>query len=283
MIVAEAKSAPVGKLPLVALSDEREIRRCAGATAAEQIDIGFNKLAGYRGSKCLAAPGRDRNTDATIAYRCVLLINAWGVHQRDIAWAACEIAIGGNPALEVRLRRVRETAAGQCRRQREILRSRQAIINHDIGYRHGSVAGQTGHNAWISTGGKAGKAVCSVRVGGCHPASKSNGHAADGITAAGGRNCALQRASHRRRAAGKAECPDACVERQPGGLVVHVGVPESAAIGIKRHGAIVAPARARCAASARLRSGALDERCFVLRDRIHWVAGQASCIADSWI
>src|SRR5258708_27238997 len=139
-------------------------------------------------------------------------------------------------------------------------------MDDDIGDRQGSVAGKTGRNAWISTRRETGEAVGPIHVGGRGPASQSDRHAADWIARARICNRTLQRATHSRRAAGKAECANAGVVGQPGDLVVTIRVPEGAAIPVKGHGAVVAAACTGSTARAGLRAGPFNKRLLRLRD-----------------
>src|SRR5205085_3675088 len=100
--------------------------------------------AGDRWYKCLTTPtGRGKASPGCRASR-VRLIEGWRIRQSDIAGAAGEVTIGKDAGQKVRLRRVCDATAGRRKRQREILRGRQAIVDHDIGDREGIVPSKTG-------------------------------------------------------------------------------------------------------------------------------------------
>src|SRR5207248_6243089 len=136
------------------------------------------------------------------------------------------------------------------------------------------VARKAGRNAGISAGGKARERVSAIYGGGCGSASQCHGRSLDGSAAAGCCYCTLQCAGGYGRATREAERANSRVEGQSAGLVVHVGVPEGTAIGVKGHGAVITPASTTGGpAVSGLRSSSFDERRFRLRDRIHRVAG----------
>ena len=261
-----------------------DVRSRAGATAAEQIHVHPCELSGDAGFESLACPTRAVEAEATVRHRRILLIDARSIQQGDIARAAGKVAIRWHAALKVRLRIIYQATAGRCKRQGKILRGGQAIVHHNAADCARIVARKAGAKTGISAGGQSGEAVNAIHISSRCPASQRHGRAVDGVAAARSRHRALQRAGSHRSATWETERANARIEGQSGHLVVHVGVPEGAAIHIERHGAVIAPARAaRCSAVSRLRSSAFDERLLGLSDGIDWIASQASCIADSWI
>ena len=62
-MVAEARSAPVGKPPLVARNDSVRSWIVPVAAAAEKVDVDLGHLTGDAGCEGLSAPRRDRDAD----------------------------------------------------------------------------------------------------------------------------------------------------------------------------------------------------------------------------
>jgi hypothetical protein len=110
-MVAEARSAPVGKPPLVARNDSVRSWIVPVAAAAEKVDVDLGHLTGDAGCEGLSAPRRGRDADTEGPQRRVLLVDGRRVQQRDLARVGGQIAVGCHAGLEVGLCGIGQTAA----------------------------------------------------------------------------------------------------------------------------------------------------------------------------
>ena len=260
---------------------EGKVGCCARAAAAEQVDVDSRKQARNRWCERLPTPCRDRDSDAAGSNRSVLLIDGRTIQQRDVARAAGEITVGDRASLKIRLRSVRQATAGRRQAEREVLRGDFAVVNHNRGNSDCNETWIAGSDGGIRSCRNAREGIVTVGVGcGC-PAAERDRHAADG--------CATHNRSHRaldgassayRRTTRKSETADSRIEAQPAGNIVHIGVPECAAIGIESHGAVISPASTCSAAASRLRVRSLDEQLFSLAESIDRIGRQSSRILN---
>ncbi len=169
---------------------ESEIRRCARASTAKQVDVGPCELPSHRGGKRLASPRRDRDSNAVIPKSRILLINARSIQQDDITRTAVEISIDGYAALEIRLGCVRQATGGRRRAQREIHRCGRAIAHNHIERGVGSESRKRCGDAGIGAGGNPGERVRAIDRGSGRPAAERHRHALNRGPANGCRYCA---------------------------------------------------------------------------------------------
>src|SRR5205085_3306646 len=140
---------------------------------------------------------------------------------------------------------------------------------------------EAGRDARVSASREVREGVEAGGVGRRRPAPQGDGGAADGAAAGTRRHVALHTAAADGRALRQTERPYARVVVEAVDGVVHVRVPERAAVGVERHRAVIAPTDARRpAAVSYLRARPLDEHLLGLAEGIDGVGGEPARVLD---